>query len=53
MALGSPSCPELPCCFTADVNTTPICTCLDAEETVCTGFVDDAMGERVTTCPPP
>jgi hypothetical protein len=53
MMLGNPSCPELPCCFTAVTGTTPICTCLEATETVCGGFVDDVMGERVTACPPP
>jgi hypothetical protein len=53
MMLTSPSCPELPCCFTHSVNMTEYCTCVDAEETVCPEFIDTAMGERVTACPPP
>jgi hypothetical protein len=47
------SCGEWPCCFSTTVATTPFCICLDAAEAMCTEAIDSAMGERVTTCPPP
>jgi hypothetical protein len=53
MMLPNPSCGDQPCCFTTTADATLYCICLDAEEAVCTEYIDTAMGERVTACPPP